>query len=142
MAKKPKLLKLCVEFSLFPDNTVLGPAFQLGGFSFSQPVGAPNMFVNDTAGERGLQFPNQGMNVNLPAPTRRLTMRVGSFAGPFDIAAINGTGATVAMRTVNSNNTYTNISMSSPNGDIVALEFKGGNNEGFLVKLCVQLALC
>jgi hypothetical protein len=135
----PRRFKLCIDFSPFPDNTILGPSFSLAGFAFNQNPGGPDMFVNVTGPEKGLQFPNQGMQVKLPFKVRAVTMRVGDFGGPFDIAARDSQGNQVATRTVNFHNAYGNISMSSTSGDIATLEFTKGTNEGILVQLCITL---
>src|SRR2546422_1679655 len=66
-AKKAQVLKLCADFTLFPDNHVLGPKFALAGFAFTQLGGNPPLFVNVSGGGKGLQFPKQGMKVELPA---------------------------------------------------------------------------
>src|SRR5215210_3440104 len=136
---RPRRFKFCIDFSAFPDNTVLGPAFSLAGFQFTQNAAGSNMFVNVTAGAKGLQFPKQGMKVKLPFKVGNVTMRVGDFAGPFDVVARNGQGNQVAARTVNFHNAYGNISMSSAADDIAVLEFTKGGNEGILVQLCITL---
>lgn len=137
----PTLLKLCADFAPFPDNTVLGPSFSLAGYKFTQPAGStPLMFVNITGSERGLQFPHQGVRIKLPAPVKKVSLRLGAFASPVDIIARSKTGAVVYTSTLNTLNTYVNINISAPN--IATLVLRKGNNEGILVKICVTLRIC
>ena len=73
---RPRGFKLCIDFGLFPDDTVLGPSFSLAGFAFSQVAGA-DMVVNITEGEKGLGFPDQGMRVAPPTAVSSVSMRIG-----------------------------------------------------------------
>ncbi|MGK5110701.1 MULTISPECIES: hypothetical protein [unclassified Geodermatophilus] len=60
---------LCADFTLFPDDTILGPGFTFAAMDFQDvPGGSSASFVNATAGERGLQFPHTGLEVGLPVP--------------------------------------------------------------------------
>lgn len=139
-ARRPKSrsFKLCVDFSLFPGNTALGPTFSLAGFGFSQP-GGPDMFV-DAAGERGLRFPDQGMIVKLPVAVPSVSMRVGMNAGPIKIVAKDKQGSQVAAQTAVFN-AFGDVSMQSGGGPIAILEVTGGDNEAQLVQLCIDVAL-
>src|SRR4051812_9468560 len=47
---------VCADFSLFPDNAPLPAKFSLAGFDFELTDSAHPWFVNETKGERGLQF--------------------------------------------------------------------------------------
>lgn len=128
---------LCAEFAIFPDNHVLGPAFSLAGFSFNQLLGGNPMFTNDTGGERGLQFPLEGIEITLPIPVRSVTLRLGTFAGPVDIEALDSAGAVVRRRSVPGLNAYIDLRFSAP--DIAALRLAGGGNEALIPKICVAI---
>lgn len=132
--------QLCADFSLFPDNTQLGPGFSLAGFDFTQPAGGLLMFVNATGGSKGLQFPDQGIEITLPIPCATVNLRIGTFAGPVDITAFDSTGAIVRQRTVPGNNQYNNVRISAP--DIASLALSRGGNEGILASICVAITVC
>jgi hypothetical protein len=140
MIATSNVVRLCVDFHLFPDNTQLGPAFSLAGFDFLQPANALIMFVNQTGGEKGLQFPDEGMEVTLPLLVTSVRLRLGTFAGPVDIAALDSAGTVVSQKTVPGLNAYTNVRMFGP--EIATLRFKGGGNEGILVRLCIMVCCC
>lgn len=140
MSTTSNVLRLCVDFHLFPDNTQLGPAFSLSGFDFIQPPNSMIMFVNQTGSEKGLQFPDEGMEVTLPLLVTSVRMRLGTFAGPVDISALDSAGAVVSKKTIPGLNSYINVRMFAP--EIASLQFKGGGNEGILVRLCVMVCCC
>lgn len=139
-AIKPVRVKICVDFSRFPDNTPLGPTYTQAGFTFTQLGPAPIMFANATAGQIGLQFPDAGLEIRLPAPTRRVTMFFGTFGGPVTLETRNG-AALVSTQVINTANTYKNIVVSTLT-PFTRLVFRGGNNEAILVRICVVYVIC
>ncbi len=124
----------CVDFSTFPDNTVLGPTLT-AGFHFRQ-LGTPAMFANQTAGRVGLQFPHAGLEVTLPQ-TRKVKMVIGTFGGPVTLEVRNG-GNLLSSQIINTSNTYRTITVAKP-VPFTKLLFRGGNNEGILVRICAEL---
>ena len=67
---------------------------------FVQPQGSTTIFSNLTCGDKGLQFPPEGVEITLPVPVSEVRMRVGTFAGPVEIDALNSAGTVVRQRTV------------------------------------------
>jgi hypothetical protein len=65
----------------------------------------------------------------------RIRLRVGAFAGPFDINALDAVGNVVAQRTIALLNVFHIVGFKHP--DIDRLEFRGGNNEGMIASICV-----
>jgi hypothetical protein len=129
---------LCADFSIFPDNTVLGPSFTFAAMDFQDiPGGAAVSFVNETAGERGLQFPHAGLEIDLPVPVLWARLRIGQFAGPYTIEGLDVTGAIVSNFQMNFPNSYRNIRLRGP--DLFTIRFTGGDNEGSVVSLCVPI---
>jgi hypothetical protein len=128
---------LCADFSLFPDNHVLGPSFTLAAMHFTDPPGgAITSFVNGTDGTLALQFSDAGVEVDLPPLTQRtyVSMRVGAFAGSFDITAVDIGGNVVANRVITLLNIFQTVNFGQP--DIARLVFKGGSNEGMIASIC------
>lgn len=132
-------IHLCAEFGLFPDNTPLGPNFTLSSFVF-RDLGTPASFVNETAGEKGLQFSNSGMEVALPSAVKVVDLRVGTFAGPITISAKDRTGSVVATQSIPGLNRYVDLRLLAP--EIALVEFTGGGNEAILVRICIDVAVC
>jgi hypothetical protein len=130
---------LCADFGppIFQDNDQLPPSFTLAAFDFLQ-LGGSQWFVNATAGEQGLQFPEQGADITLPVPVRRVRLRIGTFNGPVDIEARDGSGNTVSQQTVPGLNQYVNRNLSGP--DIESVVLTRGGNEGILVRICVIIS--
>jgi len=129
---------LCADFSIFPDNTSLGPGFTFAAIDFQDvPGGSTVSFVNETANERGLQFPHSGLEIGLPVPVLWARLRVGQFAGPFTIDGVNTTGAVVSTFQMNFPNTYRNVRLRGP--DLFGIRLSGGDNEGSVVSVCVPI---
>ncbi len=129
---------LCAEFSIFSDNTTLGPSFTFAAMDFQDIAGGPPVsFVNDTAGERGLQFPDAGLEVNLPVPVSSARLRVGQFVGPYTIDGLDIAGAVVDSFQMNFPDSYRNVRLRGP--DLDQVRFTGGGNEGILVRLCIPI---
>jgi hypothetical protein len=128
---------LCADFSIFPDDHVLGPFFTLAAMDFTDVPGGATSFVNETAGTLALQFPEVGLDVDLPplAIPSKIKLRVGAFAGPFDISALDAAGNVIASKTIALLNLFHNVGFGQP--DIDRLEFRGGNNEGMIASICV-----
>ena len=141
MAKSaPVRIKICVDFSTYPDNTTLGPTYLQAGLSFKQLGPAPVMFAKRSAGQIGLQFPSAGLEIKLPAPTKQVTMLFGTFGGPVTLETRSG-ATFVSTQTINTANTYKNIVVNTAT-PFSRLIFKGGNNEAILVRICVVYVIC
>ncbi len=120
-------LRLCAEFSLFPDNFRLPANFNLAGYTFSGPA----LFVNVTAGGKGVQFTKKGMKATLPAPVARVECKLGTFAGPVQVDALDAAGKVIQTRKVSGTNKYQVVTVSVPAPQrIVALTFTGGATRG------------
>ena len=127
-------LHLCADFVLFPDNHQFFAPFMMSGYDFSQPAGGMIMFVNQTGAEKGLQFPEAGIEIVLPVAVPRVTLRLGAFSGPIEINALDGAGAIVATRTIITLNVFLNVVMRAP--EIATITLSKGGNEGILVSIC------
>jgi hypothetical protein len=130
---------LCADFSIFPDNTQLGPAFTLAAMDFQDVGGAaPISFVNETANERGLQFPHAGLDIDLPVPAPWVRLRVGQFAGSYTIEGLNLAGAVISTFTMSFPNAYRNVRLRGP--ELSTIRFQGGDNEGSVVSVCIAIS--
>jgi hypothetical protein len=128
---------LCADFNIFPDDHVLGPLFTLAAMDFADIPGGATSFVNETAGTLALQFPDVGLDVDPPplATPSKMQIRVGAFAGPFEIFALDVAGNVVGKRNIALLNKFHTVGFKRP--DIDRLEFRGGNNEGMIAFICV-----
>ena len=129
---------LCADFTLFPDDTVLGPNFSFAGFDFDQLGGSPPLFVNITGAERGLQFPPQGVEIALPIPRSLARLRIGTFNGPVDIAALDSSRTTINTKTIPDLNSYVDTSIRAAS-DISSVVLRNGGHDGILVRICVAI---
>lgn len=129
-------VRMEVEFSLFPDNTVLGPSFTLSGFQFTDKGASPS-FVNVSGGQKGLQFGSLGVRVKLPTETTLVTVRGDAFAGDFSIIGINGSGTPVVSETIPGDNAPHVVDIVHPR--LAFLEFVGGGNEGLIDSIWYRL---
>lgn len=136
-AQPNPIVPLCAEFNLFPDDTVMPREFVLSAFRFEKANPADRLFVNETGGEKGLQFSPGGVNVQLPVPVPEVLIRVGVFALPVTVEGIDGAGATVARRDFSKHNTYEDVTLTGTN--LRSLRFMGGGFEGLIGRICVNL---
>ena len=68
---------------------------------FVQPQGSNTIFSNLTCGDKGLRdLPPEGVEITLPVPVSEVRMRVGTFAGPVEIDALDSAGSVLRQRTV------------------------------------------
>ncbi len=126
--------ELCVDFSLFPDNTTLPQTFTLGGLTFSSPG---NLFVNETGGDRGLQFDNVGLTVEFPVPVSSVRFILGTFNTDVKVEAFDPSNNLVASDVVAASNSYNPVQMTG--ADIIRLVFTGGGSEGILKEICIDV---
>jgi hypothetical protein len=136
-------LRLCADFALFPDNHRLPSPFALAGYTFKKLAGGPDLFVNASGGGKGLQFPDPGMRVTLPAPVAVAEVKLGVFGRDVTVTARDAAGAVVQTTTVPHAATFQSVTISAPAPKrISALDFTGGSNEGNLASMCVKLEIC
>ena len=133
------ILRLCAKFNVFPDNHLLGPEFTLAAFHFKQ-LGTPDMIANDTAEERGLSIPNDGVAITLPLLSTQVQMRIGTFNSPLDILVADNSGTVVSKQTVPFLNTYKDYTVSA--NEIFMIKLIGGGFEGLLASICIEIPPC
>jgi hypothetical protein len=132
--------KVCLDFSLFPDDAPM-PAgnFTLAGFSFALVGAGSQAFVNESGNIKGLQFPNDGIKFKLPVQSTKLTLKIGQFASPVTVEVRRGQGpsstAILANRVTNSPNSVTTFNFRFRHKAHMVI-LTGGNNEGLLVEAC------
>jgi hypothetical protein len=129
----PSLI-LTAEFSLFADDTVLGPRFTLSGYEFVDEGGYAS-FVNESGTEKGLQFDKAGVRVTLPAETNLVAVRAAAFASPLRVAAMDKDGNVLYPVMIPGGNTAHDVQLTHPG--IALIEFAGGGNEGMIISISV-----
>jgi hypothetical protein len=136
--------RICLDFSLFPDNTQMPQGnFTLAGFSFTMVNAGSQAFVNLAGNVLGLQFPDAGIKLKLPVPSTRISMKIGQYASPIKVEVFKAQGsptspALLATRVTNSPNAVTSFNFTfRQKASIVVLS--GGNNEGMLVEACYKI---
>ena len=128
---------LCADFTIFPDNTQLGPTFPLAGMTFQDNPGGATSFVNQTSGLNGLQFPDVGIEARLPMAVQWVGMYLGQFNSSFIVEVVDSNGVVTSSTTYNKPNTYSFLNFSQAN--IATIRFSGGGNEGVIVSLCILI---
>jgi len=131
-------LKLVADFSIFPDDTKMGPDFNLSGFRFTDvnTTGTFPSFVNDS-GERGLQFHADGLTVTLPLERDAVSFRWGAFAGACTVNALDKSGNVIS----SSSHAGAFKDFTIKDRGIAALQFKGGGNEAALPWVSVEVVV-
>lgn len=133
------IVPLLLSFAFLPDNTPLPVSFQVGGFALNALSATPTPLVNETGGEKGYQFPNQGVEVSLPATVSVVDIRACSFAQPVKVEALEHGGFVTDFADIASNS-CTDLKLHGTK--INELRFTGGGNEGLIVSLNIAIAAC
>lgn len=127
---------MTAEFSLFPDNTVLGPSFVLAGYAFDD-LGASRSFVNESGSEKGLQFDRAGVRVKLPATTDAVRVRGAAFGGDYQIFGKDGAGSILAAQRIPGDHAPHTVQLAHPGLRFV--ELVDGGNEGLLEAISITV---
>lgn len=126
-----------VDFRLFPDNHVMPPQFSLGSLDFAAINPAAPLFVNDTAGDRGLQFEETGLRVGLPGVVNGLLLTAGGFNGPITICAKDVAGTVILNQQLLPANKFIRQLLNAPG--MTQLELVEGGHEGILLEIVVPI---
>lgn len=132
--------QLCATFDFFDGSTPFLSNFSLAGFNFSILGSNPRVSINVNGNERGLKFPNNGIEIVLPVPVTTINLRVGTFGGPVDISAADSSGSIVRKKSVPALKNCINIRLSAP--EISSLVLTGGRDEAILVNICISASAC
>lgn len=132
--------QLCATFDFFDGSTPFLPNFSLAGFNFSILGSSPKLSINVNGNERGLKFPNNGIEIVLPVPMTTVNLRIGTFGGPVDISAADSSGNITRKKTVPALKNCSNIRLSAP--DISSLVLTGGRDDAVLVNICISVSSC
>lgn len=128
---------MTVEFSLFPDGTVLGPAFVLGGFAFADLGTAPSSVKESGAG-KGLQFERTGVRVKLPALTDAVSVRGAAFAGDSQVLGEDAAGNVLTAQRIPGDRAPHTIELAHPGMQFV--RFVDGGDEGSIE--AISMTVC
>jgi hypothetical protein len=111
--------------------------FTLGAVAFSAIDPTARLFVNDTAGDRGLQFEASGLHIDLPGVANAVLMLIGGFAGPIEARAFGIAGNLLKAKTVLPTNQYVQVLLQAVG--MARVELTNGGNEGILVSIVVPV---
>ena len=131
---------LCAGFNLFPEKTEFLPNFSFSGFNFNVLGFNPKVYISDNGNERGLKFPNNGLEIELPVPINTVNLRIGTFGGPVDVSALDSSGSVIRKKVAPEQKYYFNIRLSG--SDIASLILSGGRNEAILLTACISVFSC
>jgi hypothetical protein len=129
----------CADFTADPHDTQMGNNFTRNGFVFTSLDTSHVPFVNDIdPGVIGLQFGDGGLDVTLAAKTPRALLDAGAWAQDVLVTAYSSTGSVMATLTVPKRKAVDHFELLG-RGSITRLTMTGGNNEGLLAKICVDI---
>lgn len=131
-------ITLLADFTIFGEDFRFGSPFTLSGFTFTD-LGPPASFINTSGAVKGLQFPNAGEKVRLPAVTGRVTINVAAFAGPITLIGRNTRGREIVRRIVPGDNAPHTIVLTMPG--VARVDFMGGDNEGVIISMSMKVTV-
>jgi hypothetical protein len=124
-----------IDFRTYPDNHQMPVSFSIAGVGFEAIGASGQLIVNDTAGDRGLQFEDTGVRVVLRRAVDGLLLTAGGFAGPVTLTALDSSGAVVHHQVLTPPDRLIRSVLNAPG--VRTLELTGGGGEGVLVELVV-----
>jgi len=133
-------MSVCFNFpaALFPNGFKPQMPFSLASWYFglvSTTGGGMPPFISQQGTGRGLQFPDQGIKIKLPAPSLRVSVSVGVFSQPVKVELLSGRGTVIASMTTSVSNGY-QTRVFRVRRKVTWVVLTGGNNEGILVEVC------
>ena len=130
------IVPLLLTFAFLPDNTGLPSSFNMAGYAFNALASAPKLLINESGGEKGLQFPKEGLMVSLPASVSVADIRACSFADPLKVEALGLTTSAIDSFEVAGN---TCVDFKLRGFGLEEIRFTGGGNEGLLVSINIAI---
>jgi hypothetical protein len=126
------IVPLLLTFAFLPDNTSLPASFQMAGYTFNAQSATPALVINESAGEKGLQFPDQGLLVSLPAEVPVVDVRACAYAGAAKVEALAAAGFVADFANIPNNSC---IDAKLRGRGIEEIRLTGGGHEGLLVSI-------
>ena len=124
-----------VDFSIFQNHVKFPAQFSLGGIGFIQPGGGA-LDIVPLGATPCLRFPDDGISVLFPS-VAQVDLEAGEFSGGGQVGAFDSSGGLVAQSLL-PNNSIGNLTLTGPSL-ISRLEFNGGNNEGGIKRILVEV---
>jgi hypothetical protein len=132
---------ICSDFTLFPDDHKFPDTFTYSAFKFKKLGGTLPLFVNESGGGKGLQFPKDGVEIVLPTPVEAVDLNVGTFAGKVEIESLDSGGKTIESKSLPQMNKFAPITITASGKKIATVRLRLGGNEGSLEKICIKVKI-
>ena len=126
---------LCADFNLFPDGYEFNPTFLLSGYSFVKlgdwletTMAVKEETVSESESknpkERGLRFPQEGIEITLPTPVNKVIFRLRNDSRAAKLECLDASGNITEETTIPSIFRYVDFQIAAPK--ISSLKITGG----------------
>ena len=136
---KPQERSACVDWKDIREPSKLAAGYQKGGFTFQSMATIPLLTAlwGPPPGQGKLQFPDQGVEINLPFEANQAIAQVASGTSqPVKMSAFDAAGKNVGTASTPAGKQGLQVlEIDAP--AMIRLIISGGGNEGLLVDLCV-----
>ena len=134
------MTSVCLDFHRYTDNTTWGQTFTLGVLRFTG-LGAIAPFVNLSDKLIGLQFSDQGIQIDLPESVDWVSLQIASTIrdAPVKVTVLDAHGQVIDSVVVPYDKKVRAVTLTAPG--IAAIVIIGGGGESLLVEICVPSAL-
>ena len=129
---------LCADFSIFPDNLRLPDLVKIAGYAFQNLDPNTRLMINESGGERGMQFGRDGVEITPIVDVTEVRMRIGVFAAPVEVVARAANGAVVQSQLVTGPGW---VDVVASGGTIATITLSRGGNEGILERICICVSV-
>jgi len=137
-AARKNTIAICANFGLFPDNHTFPGSFTYSNFGF-ESLAPGKLIVNETGGEKGLQFHDDGIRISLTAPSNSVRMRLGTFASNVKVNLFDQNGNQLYGEKIKATNTWEDYEFTPKHGMVSSLTLSGGGHEGAIAEICIDV---
>ncbi|MCV2354004.1 hypothetical protein LNV09_07470 [Paucibacter sp. B2R-40] len=130
---------LVIDFRTYPAGHVMKTSFAIASQRFDAIGGAAgHLMVHARENDIGLGFDSAGLRIQLSKSFDQLELKVGSFAEPVTLSALDAMGTLLHQQQIQPPNKIVAVALNVPG--VRTLELTGGTNEGTLFELAAYFS--
>ena len=133
------IVPMLLSFAFLGDGVEIASSSQIGGFTLNALAVSPALVIKTTKGEKGLRFPDAGLELELPSSVETADVRACSFAGTVKVEALSSSGHVSDWAEISGNRC---VDLRLRGLNFTQIRFTGGGNEGQIISVNSALVVC
>jgi hypothetical protein len=126
----------CATFAGYAEGDRLPGRFEIEGFAFRETGLPGTLLIAEVDGQLGLRFSFWGLDVDLPAPTNRVRVRVAATQSEVSVFGMAIDGTVVARKTIPDTFVFEEAVLEG--AGIVSVRLIEGRDGGTLLSVCLD----